>query len=91
MTEYGVEDNQGSLERTVVLQKSNQAALKALKQKRTGQTFGDLQADQSMAMQGIVGQAQQGVDQSFGKLNAANNSRAFQGQMDAGSFARMFN
>ncbi|ETS76353.1 hypothetical protein PFICI_11740 [Pestalotiopsis fici W106-1] len=90
MREGDTENNQGSLERTTALQESNQAALKALQQKRIGQTFGDLHTDQSMAMQGIVGEAQQGVDQSFGKLNAINNSRAFQGQMDAGSFAQMF-
>jgi hypothetical protein len=46
--------------------------------------------DQSMAMQGIVGDAHDGVQQSFGKMTTSRNSKAFQGQMDASSFAKMF-
>jgi hypothetical protein len=57
-----------------------------------GQKFGDMQTDgHSIAMQGIVGAAQQGVEQSFGSLTTTNNSRAFQGQMDGGSFGKLFN
>jgi hypothetical protein len=44
----------------------------------------------STAMQGIVGVAQPGVDQSFGSLTTAMNSRAFQGQMDSSSFDKLF-
>lgn len=84
-------EEQDSLQRTAILRDTCQAALQATKAIRTGQVFGDMYTDQSMAMQGIVGQAQEGVDQSFGKLTAKNQSRAFQGQMDASSFAQMFN
>ncbi|KAK6860963.1 hypothetical protein PG995_004599 [Apiospora arundinis] len=83
-------DEQASLERFAILQKACEASLKAAQAAQTGQSFGDMQIDQSLAMQGIVGEAQKGVDQSFGKLSAQNNSRGFQGQMDAASFARMF-
>ncbi|KAH7303714.1 hypothetical protein B0I35DRAFT_446187 [Stachybotrys elegans] len=83
-------DEQDSFQRFAVLQKTCEAALQVTQAQRTGQTFGDMQIDQSFAMQGIVGGAQRGVDQSFGKLSVQNNSRAFQGQMDAASFARMF-
>ncbi|KAI0403998.1 hypothetical protein F4802DRAFT_269776 [Xylaria palmicola] len=84
------ENEQASLHRFVILQKACEAAVRATQAERTGQTFGDMQIDQSLAMQGIVGDAQKGVTQSFGKLSAQNNSRAFQGHMDAASFARMF-
>ncbi|KAH7012594.1 uncharacterized protein B0I36DRAFT_378332 [Microdochium trichocladiopsis] len=84
------DDDQASLRPTLALRNTCEAALQATQAARTAQTFGDMQADQSMAMQGIVGEAQKGVDQSFGKLVAQNKSRAFQGQMDATSFAQMF-
>jgi hypothetical protein len=42
--------------------------------------------DQSLAMQGIVGEAHDGVEQYFG-MTTSKNSRAFQGQM---AFAMMF-
>jgi hypothetical protein len=58
--------------------------------KRTGQSFGDMTVDKSMAYQGIVGTAQSGVEQSFGKLTATDGSTVAQGQMDATSFAMMF-
>ncbi len=58
--------------------------------KRTGQSFGDMKVENSMAYQGIVGTAQSGVEQSFGKLTATDGSAAAQGQMDAASFAKMF-
>jgi hypothetical protein len=44
----------------------------------------------SIAMQRIAGLAQPGVDQSFGSLTTTNNSRAFQGQMEASSFDKLF-
>lgn len=83
-------NEQISFQLTATLQDLCQAALSATKARRTGQTFGDTQIYQSLAMQGVVGEAQDGVDQSFGRLTAQNNSRVFQGQMDAGSFAQMF-
>lgn len=46
--------------------------------------------DHSIAMQGIVGMAQPGVDQSFGSLTAGTGSRAFQGQMEPDSFGKLF-
>ncbi|KAI1199030.1 hypothetical protein F5X97DRAFT_322868 [Nemania serpens] len=68
-----------------------QQALSATKAKRTGQTFGDMSTeDQSQAMQGIVGEARDGIEQSFGSMTTSNKSRAFQGQMDAASFTAMF-
>ncbi|KAI0970712.1 hypothetical protein F4678DRAFT_436049 [Xylaria arbuscula] len=83
-------DEETSFHLFATLQKTCEAAFQATQAKRTGQIFGDMQIDQSHAMQGIVGEAQRGVDQSFGKLSAQNNSRAFQGQMDGASFAHMF-
>ncbi|KAK8120308.1 hypothetical protein PG999_004428 [Apiospora kogelbergensis] len=83
-------NEQASLERFATLQQACEATLEATQAARTGQSFGDMQIDQSLAMQGIVGEAQKGVNQSFGKLSAQNNSRGFQGQMDAASFSRMF-
>ncbi|KAK6851554.1 hypothetical protein PG995_011679 [Apiospora arundinis] len=88
--ENSIEDKQASLERFAILQDTCEATRKATQAQRTGQTFGDMQIDQSFAVQGIVGEAQSGVDQSFGRLSAQNSSRGFQGQMDAASFARMF-
>ncbi|OBT56259.1 hypothetical protein VE04_05108 [Pseudogymnoascus sp. 24MN13] len=58
--------------------------------KHTGQSFGDMKVEKSMAYQGIVGAAQSGVEQSFGTLTATDSSTAAQGQMDASSFAMMF-
>jgi hypothetical protein len=80
-----------SLQLAAELRKVCQEALSATKAKRTGQKFGDMSTDDhSVAMQGIVGEAQNGVQQSFGKMTTKKNSRAFQGQMDAASFAAMF-
>ncbi|KAK4656276.1 Prion amyloid fibrils-forming protein [Podospora pseudocomata] len=68
-----------------------QKTLSATRAWRTGQKFGDMKTDDhSIAMQGIVGVAQPGVDQSFGSLTTTKSSRAFQGQMDAGSFSNLF-
>jgi hypothetical protein len=64
--------------------------LSTTRAKHIGQTFGDMTADKSMAYQGIVGTAQNAVEQSFGKLTATDGSTAAQGQMDATSFAMMF-
>lgn len=65
-------------------------SLAATRIQRTKQKFGDMSADNtSIAVQGIVGVAQPGVDQSFGSLTATTSSRAFQGQMDAGSFGKL--
>jgi hypothetical protein len=84
-------DRDASLSLTPVLQKVCQEALRATNAKRTGQKFSDMSThDQSQAMQGIVGEVHDGVEQSFGKMTTANNSRAFQGQMDAASFAVLF-
>ncbi len=58
---------------------------------RTGQKFGDMKTDNdSVAMQGIVGFVQPGVDQSFGSLTTTNNSGTFQGQMEVGSLDKLF-
>lgn len=84
-------DRDASLSLTAVLQKVCQEALGATNAKRTGQKFGDMSThDQSQAMQGIVGEVHDGVEQSFGSMTTTNNSRAFQGQMDAASFAVIF-
>jgi hypothetical protein len=64
--------------------------LSTTRAKRTGQGFGDMTVNKSIAYQGIVGTAQSGVEQSFGKLTAIDGSTAAQGQMDATSFAMMF-
>ncbi|KAH7303264.1 hypothetical protein B0I35DRAFT_472337 [Stachybotrys elegans] len=86
-----VEEDQAVSRRFTILQEACMEALRATKAERTGQTFGDMQIDQSSGgMQGIVGEAQRGINQSFGNLLAQNNSKAFQGQMDAASFALMF-
>ncbi|KAK6829364.1 hypothetical protein PG987_009948, partial [Apiospora arundinis] len=60
-------DEQASLERFTTLQKACEATLKATQAAQTRQSFRDMQIDQSLAMQGIVGEAQKGVDQTFGK------------------------
>jgi hypothetical protein len=41
-------------------------------------------------MQRIIGEAYDGVEQSFEKMTTSKISRAFQGQMDAAFFAVMF-
>lgn len=67
------------------------SAIREVREQRTGQRFGDINTDEnSTAMRGVVGEVQPGVDQSFGSMTATNNSRAFQGQMDASSFAKFF-
>ena len=84
-------ERDSSLSLAMRLQTVCQDALSATKAKRTRQSFGDQETDtQSIAMQGIVGAVQSGVEQSFGNQKTTNSSRAFQGQMDAGSFAAMF-
>jgi hypothetical protein len=76
---------------TASLQDVCQKTLSATRARRTGQKFGDLKTDNnSVAMQGIVGLAQPGVEQFFGGLTTTNNSRAFQGQMEASSFDKLF-
>ncbi|KAK4194503.1 hypothetical protein QBC40DRAFT_290667 [Triangularia verruculosa] len=68
-----------------------QKTLSATRACRTGQKFGDMKTDDhSIAMQGIVGVAQPGVDQSFSSLTTTKSSRAFQGQMDSSSFSNLF-
>jgi hypothetical protein len=68
-----------------------QKALLAMELARSEQKFGELCADeQSLAVQGIVGQAQDGVRQSFGKMAVLKHGRAFQGQIDTASFALMW-
>ncbi|KAK4194477.1 hypothetical protein QBC40DRAFT_188058, partial [Triangularia verruculosa] len=68
-----------------------QKTLSATRAWRTGQKFGDMKTDDhSIAMQGIVGVAQLGVDQSFGSLTTTKSSRVFQGQMDSSSFSNLF-
>lgn len=80
-----------SLQLTVGLQRVCQEALSATRERRTGQKFGDMRTEeQSMAMQGIAGTAQPGVEQVFGTLTTTGGSTAFQGQIDAASFAIMF-
>ncbi|KAK5634346.1 hypothetical protein RRF57_010060 [Xylaria bambusicola] len=76
---------------TATLRKACQEALSATKAKHEGQTFGNMSIDgESYGMQGIVGKPQNSIDQSFESMTATNKSRAFQGQMDAASFAAMF-
>ncbi|KAL3963000.1 hypothetical protein ACCO45_004523 [Purpureocillium lilacinum] len=75
---------------TASLQEVCQRTLSATRARRTGQKFGDMKTDNhSIAMQGIVGVAQPGVEQSFGSLTATISSRAFQGQMDSSSFSNL--
>ncbi|RJE17776.1 hypothetical protein PHISCL_09887 [Aspergillus sclerotialis] len=84
-------DRDADLQLIAELRKLCQDALSTTITKRTGQKFGDMSTDdQSLAMQGIVGDAHDGVEQSFGKMTTSKNSRAFQGQIDASSFAAMF-
>ncbi|RYP37568.1 hypothetical protein DL767_002876 [Monosporascus sp. MG133] len=89
--EGSASDRNASLQLAAELRKVCQEALAATEAQRTGQKFGDMSTDdQSLAMQGIVGEAQGGVEQSFGRMTTSKNSRAFQGQIDAASFAMMF-
>ncbi|KAJ5945855.1 hypothetical protein N7454_002694 [Penicillium verhagenii] len=84
-------DRNESLQLISGLRKLCQDALSATRAKRTGQKFGDMSTDdQSFAMQGIVGKAHEGLEQTFGEMATSKNSRAFQGQIDASSFAAMF-
>lgn len=76
---------------TASLQDVCQKSLSATRARRTGQKFGDMKTDNhSIDMQGIVGVAQPGVDQSFNSLTTTMSSRAYQGQMDSGSFGKLF-
>lgn len=69
-------DSASERDLTARLQTVCQDALLATKAKRTGQSFGDQQTDtQSVAMQGIVGAAQSGVELSFGNQKTTNSSR----------------
>ncbi|EEA28118.1 hypothetical protein TMatcc_003577 [Talaromyces marneffei ATCC 18224] len=87
-TETKIEQNS---DLSLTLQDLCKETLAATEAKRTGQRFGDmLIEDRSMAMQGIVGNRQEGVEQTFGKLTATKESRAFQGQMSSEAFAAMF-
>lgn len=79
-----------SITLTAKLREVCRETLSTTRAKHTGQSFGDLKVDKSLAYQGIVGTAQSGIVQSFGKLTATNGSTAAQGQMDATSFAMMF-
>ncbi|KAF4978866.1 hypothetical protein FZEAL_4826 [Fusarium zealandicum] len=63
----------------------------AVNAKRTGQKLGIMELDSSRGVQGLVGVAQQGLEQSFGDLRATNESRGFQGQMDINAFDKLFN
>lgn len=91
LEESSASDQSASLQLTPGLRKVCQEALAATRAKRTAQTFGDMSTDdKSLAVQGVVGEAQDGVEQSFGKMTTSKNSRAFQGQIDAASFAVMF-
>ncbi|KAI0191889.1 hypothetical protein F4808DRAFT_443565 [Astrocystis sublimbata] len=83
-------DEQARSRRFATLHETCEAARRVTQAERTGQTFGDMQIDQSRAMQGVVGEVQDGVRQTFGTLSAQNNSRGFQGTMDAASFGHMF-
>ncbi|RYO88742.1 hypothetical protein DL764_008695 [Monosporascus ibericus] len=89
--EGSASDQNVSLQLTAGLRKVCQEALAATRAQRTGQKFGDMSTDdQSLAVQGIVGEAQVGVEQSFGRMTTSKNSKAFQGQINAASFAIMF-
>ncbi|KAH8598489.1 hypothetical protein B0O99DRAFT_669770 [Bisporella sp. PMI_857] len=91
LEEGSASDRDASMQLTAGLRKVCQETLSATRAKRTGQSFGDMSTDdQSFAMQGIVGEAHDGVEQSFGKMTTSKNSRAFQGQIDAASFTAMF-
>jgi len=84
-------EGQPSAQLTASLQQVCQRTLSATRARRAVQEFGDMKTDShSIAMQGIVGLAQPGVEQSFGNLTTTMGSRAFQGQMDSGSFQKLF-
>jgi len=89
--EDAASDHEASLQLTAMLRKVCQDALSATRAKRTGQKFGDMHTDdQSYAMQGIVGEAHNGVEQTFGTMTTSKSSRAFQGQISTDAFAAMF-
>jgi hypothetical protein len=84
-------DGNSSAQLATSLQDVCQKTLLATHSRQTRRQFGDMRTDNhSIAMQGIVGLAHPGVDQSFGSLTTTNNSRAFQGQMEASSFDKLF-
>jgi hypothetical protein len=87
---WSAAERNSSIALTAKLREVCGETLSTTRAKRTGQSFGDMKVDKSMAYQGIVGTAQSGVEQSFGKLTATDGSTAAQGQMDATSFAMMF-
>jgi hypothetical protein len=97
-TQPGAEEKHGtaaeedsSAQLTANLQEVCQRTQSATRAPRTGQKFGDMRTDNhSIAMQGMVGVVQRGVEQSFGSLTTTTNSRAFQGQMEASSFDKLF-
>ncbi|KAI1328463.1 hypothetical protein F5Y16DRAFT_155276 [Xylariaceae sp. FL0255] len=87
----GAADESGSIQLRATLKKVCREALPATQAKRVGQTFGNMSTDtQSFAMQGIAGDAYVSAEQKFGTMTTVKGSRAFQGQMDAASFAVMF-
>ncbi|KAJ5939209.1 hypothetical protein N7466_002343 [Penicillium verhagenii] len=62
-------DRNESLQLIAGLRKLCQDVLSATRAKRTVQRFGDMRTDdQSFAMQGIVGEALEGLEQRFGKM-----------------------
>ncbi|KAH6893293.1 hypothetical protein B0T10DRAFT_269889 [Thelonectria olida] len=74
----------------VELQDLCRRTTEATKASHTKQTFGKMTLDKSWGMQGIVGPAQKGVEQTFGDMKGTENSRAFQGQIDTASFSLLF-
>jgi hypothetical protein len=87
---WSAAERDSSVEQIAKLREVCGETLSTTRVKRTGQSFGDVKVDKSMAYQGTVGTALGGVEQSFGKLTATDGSTAAQGQMDAASFAMMF-
>jgi hypothetical protein len=84
---YRAAERDSSVQLAARLQEVCKEALSAT---RTGQSFGDMKVEGRRAYQGIVGTAQNGVEQSFRALTATGASTAAQGQMDANSFTLMF-
>ncbi|KAF4628710.1 hypothetical protein G7Y89_g9442 [Cudoniella acicularis] len=87
---WSAAERDSSVEQIAKLREVCGETLSTTRAKRTGQSFGDMKVDKSMAYQGIVGTAPGGVEQLFGKLTATDGSTAAQGQMDTASFAMMF-
>lgn len=87
---WSAAERDSSVEQIAKLREVCGETLSTTRAKRTGQSFGDMKVDKSMAYQGIVGTPPSGVEQYFGKLTATDSSTAAQGQMDAASFAMMF-